>query len=306
LSDAVTTLAQGGLDRIYDTIEASLPGVLHPIVQMTLWASIEEFCIKSTYWRQWVNWQMAAGVTRVDLNPIDTNTRAHWVLEACGLSCWRLSPPAILVDTGVADKARSGTALAVCKPTKLAAALPSFLVDDWSEALQAGVLYRLYSQPAKPYSNPQMALFYGKQFRYEVNRAREAVRHLVHCRPPPFPYFASGRQGFVGAWCECPAPETTPVVPPVSITPVLTVSAGVITDALASGPLVSISAPVITDAPSGPVVSLSASSLSFPAEPLTTASPDETITIINTGNAPLTVTAASATGDFAVTGLTSG
>ena len=51
-----------------------------------------------------------------------------------------------------------------------------------------------------------------------------------------------------------------------------------------------------------PVVGLSSSSISFPDEPVGTTSPAKTLTVKNKGDAPLTITGITVTGDFAETG----
>lgn len=326
MSDAVTTMSTGGLDRIYDAVEATIPGVLHSMVQLVVWDSLEEFCSRSTYWRELLEWTMGVGVTQIDLNPIDANMRVQWVLNVCGLGhCYRIKPTSILIDTGPgqitpADTVRTGTAWVICKPSKLSADLPAW-VDDWSEGLRDGALYRLYMQPSKPYSDKAAAQFHGKRYRTQIQLARVEAKKLCECDAPRFPYFARGRGqsygwggpancGVGGAGVINVGGGGGGIIPPNN-GPGLTISPGVISDLdpttppVTVTPALTLSPGVISDAPtSGAAYTLSATSLSFPAEPPATASPEETITITNTGTVPLVITAASATGDFALTGLT--
>jgi hypothetical protein len=82
----------------------------------------------------------------------------------------------------------------VLKPYELSdAAVPPFISNQFAEPIRDGTLFRLYSQPNKPYSDPARAEYYGKRFRNQMIRARAAARDN---NPPRhlFPYFATGRQ----------------------------------------------------------------------------------------------------------------
>lgn len=244
MSDAPTTVGDGGLERIYDAVEAILPGVLHPVVQMTLWDAIEDFCARSTLWRATVGWDLPAGDSTLNLSPLDADTRVRWVLDVRGLVRWRVEPPARLVDLMNGAQDRTGTALVACAPRKLGGALPSFLLDDWSEALRDGALSRLYMQPAKPYTNMQLAQFHGRRFKAGITQAKVSA---LHAGAPlwRFPYFAVQRSGRLMS--DPAGTGTAPSPPAVQPTvPRLTISAGVISDVL---PVLAVSAGVVSDAP---------------------------------------------------------
>lgn len=310
MSGIATQSATGGLERIYDALESTLPGVAHAMVQLAVWDALEEFCVRSTFWRESVAWEMPVGVTGIDLNPLDANTRIQWILEVCGLSCHQVKPAAILLDTGhglvtPGDTVRSGTVWAVLKPSGLGSSLPDW-VHDWNEGIRDGALARLYLQPAKPYSNLKSADYHAKRFRTQIQLARAEARTVCR-RPPRFPYFARGRDAYgwpIGDGCCGPGGTGGGVTPPVGTFPTLAISPGVLSDApVGTLPSVTISPGVLSDS-AGASYSLSVTTLDFPAEPPTVSSPDETVTITNTGSVPLVITSASASGDFALTGLT--
>lgn len=300
MSDAPTTLETGGLERIYDAIEAILPGVMHPVVQMVVYDALDEFCTKSTYWRQLFAWSMAPGQTRLDLNPPGASPLVRWVLGVSGMRCHRIAPTAILVDTGDTSVIRSGTVWAACTPVQLEN-LPPW-VNDWSEAIRAGALFRLYSHPKKPYSDPRLAPYYGKLFRQQITLAKIEAQKLCERDAWHYPYFARGRGSF--GWGDgcCLGDPVLDARSGITVTlPVVSISPGVITE---DAPTVTVGPGVITDVPvGGAAYTLSALMLSFPDEPTATASPDETITITNTGTVPLVITSATVTGDFTIIGL---
>ena len=293
MSGAATTSGSGGLDRIYDPIEATLPGVQHSVVQMCLFDAVEEFCFRSTYWRQKVSWAMAPGVTWVNLNPVSAQANVASVLSVCTENHmrWSLIPPATLLDMTQSNPAgqaltRTGTALVSCKPNQLVVgSLPGFLIDDWSEALRDGALFRLHAQMAKPYTDPQRAEFHGRRFRNQISLAREQAHRFRDYPDWAYPYFAHGRRGWAGSGFGCGGASP---VPPVGTLPTLAISAGVITT---------------VGTPTGPLASPGVTTLTF-APGLVGAAETMTVTVSNTGASDLVISGVSATGDFAVVSVT--
>lgn len=178
MSDAATQKADGGLDRIYDAIEAVVPGVNHAVVQMVVWDTLDEFCTKSTFWRATVQWTLQPSVQAVNLNPVSGNALVRHVLALRGLTRWRVEPPATIVDLIPCEEARSGQARVALRPSRLSANLPGSLVDDWQQAIRDGALAALYGQPAKSYSSGALAQYHRRQFLAAIREARsQAIRY---------------------------------------------------------------------------------------------------------------------------------
>lgn len=186
--------AYGGLARVYDGIEIQMPGVSHAIVQLALWDAIEEFCYRSTYYRQTVAWTMPIGVFGYDFNPVDPFTLATTVMSVSGLNGMQIKPPAILIDPGDASVARNGVALLSCKPILLADSNPSLIIDYWNEALRFGAMARLYAQPSRPYSDEKRAAYYMGQFKAQIRLARAEATKFGDYGTWRYPYFSSGHQ----------------------------------------------------------------------------------------------------------------
>jgi hypothetical protein len=219
MSEQLYTSGTGGLTRIYDGVEGVLPGVAHNMVMLAAWDAIEEFCLRSTYWRMSLPFVIPAGdYDRVQVG-IDANTVVAAIIAVHGLHSYRIAPPDVIIDpttpgggqgggvgaspvgdTGIGGSAftapadRFGGALVICKPSSLAAPMPSFLVDQWNEALRDGILARLYRHPSKPYSSPQLAGMHGQRFRNQILLARDMARRFNDYPGPRFPYFARGNQ----------------------------------------------------------------------------------------------------------------
>jgi hypothetical protein len=194
------SLTAPDVERLYDNIQMMLPAVTLPVIEIDLWNAVQEFCIRSTYFRSKVYWQMAPGVSTVDFNPFDVNTVVVWVLHVEGLTDWEINPPAQLVDFAPPTANREGFAILALRPrafdeVKLNT-LPE-LFTTWYETMLDGTLGRLYAMPAKPWSAPPLAQYHGTRFRQGINRARDIAERLhsqQQSRRRNYPYFAAGRR----------------------------------------------------------------------------------------------------------------
>lgn len=194
-----TNDALGGLDRIYTALLSELNGVPMPVLQMSVFDAIEEFCRRSIIWRQTLQFTMAPGIARVDLNPVDDNTLVAWILWVYGPQRWMMRPPALLIDLGDTSTDRRGSCLVACKPARLDTYdVPDFIVSDWGMTIRNGAKGRLLAMPNRPWSDPKAAEFYERRFRGEIFLAKETVRRQGDLPRPGFPYFARGNQGVGG------------------------------------------------------------------------------------------------------------
>lgn len=57
-------------------------------------------------------------------------------------------------------------------PMGLTTDIPQWVVDNFSEALVSGTLWRLYNEADKPYSNVGKAMYYGKLWRFHVAQGK--------------------------------------------------------------------------------------------------------------------------------------
>jgi hypothetical protein len=186
--------------RVYDNIQATLPAITVPVIEMELWNTVQEFCIRSTYFRSKIHWEMGKGVSTVDFNPFNVDMSVVWALYVHGLTHWEINPPAQLVDFMPPNADRSGWALVALRPVRFDVvrlnALPE-LFTTWFETMLDGTMARLYAMPAKPWSTPQLAQYHGTRFRQGMMRARDIAERLHSHQQSPrrtFPYFAMGRR----------------------------------------------------------------------------------------------------------------
>lgn len=185
--------------RLLDNVQATVPSVTLEMVKMQAWNAIEDFYIRSTARREKLFWQMALGVQQLDFNPFDENWLVAWVLDVHGLYYPKVVMPATIIDTQPATSVRTGSVLLALKPVAYGTCcgiLPVELWSQWFETILSGTLARLYLQPAKPYSSPQLAAVEMRKFRNGINQARDiADRGFTDGGGRwMYPYFASGKR----------------------------------------------------------------------------------------------------------------
>jgi hypothetical protein len=184
------------LARLYDNVQAIVPAVLLPVVKMVVWNTIEDFYIRSTWRREWLNWCLPDKVTCVDFNPFGGDWLVCWILDICGRGQYVVRPPSTLVDVQTPPVAgqREGQVLVALKPVSIDTEFDPLLFQTWFETILDGVLHRLYLQPGKPYSSAQLSQAHGRRYRSGVQEAR-AVAQKQYTNGPgrwSFPYFATG------------------------------------------------------------------------------------------------------------------
>ncbi len=185
-------------NRLYDNVQATVPGVTLAVLKMDAWNTIEEFYIRSTARRAWVEFGMPIGSDRIDFNPYDETWVVAWVLAVRGIHRHRIIPPAVLVDECNPEQARVGRVLLALKPASFNTNLPEELFSNWFETILSGTLFRLYATPAKPYTNPQAAAYHGKKWMAGISRARDIAQRDYTDGPGRwrFPYFSRGREAY--------------------------------------------------------------------------------------------------------------
>lgn len=59
------------------------------------------------------------------------------------------------------------------KPTRTSTSIEDFIFEDYAETVYAGARFRLLVVPAKPYTNPELALAFQNQYVGGMNQARQ-------------------------------------------------------------------------------------------------------------------------------------
>src|SRR6478609_1794523 len=157
------------IDRVMDQIRVKMPGALDGVTQMELWNTLDDFLVRTNVW---------TGETEVKLKVGKLEDGTNYPIKA-----WISTPGTITFASGVSEPKTivATVALTVGDPGKrqVYPDVPDWIWGDYYDVIIDGTIGRLFGHPAKPYSNPQMALFHLKQYsagcdqaKWMVNRGR--------------------------------------------------------------------------------------------------------------------------------------
>lgn len=183
-------MASADVNRLMDNLRVRLPGAVDSALQMELFNTLNEFFVGSNIWRENLEIYISAGVTNYDLTPsgrakvirlmsVEDNNKFPvnaWIdLETQGLM---LAQSPSSSATYIAQ-----VSLSVDDPTTTEGypQFPDWVLNVYQTDIIDGVLARMMSQPAKPYSNTQLAIYHERRFSSAVAMARaEAQRKYVY------------------------------------------------------------------------------------------------------------------------------
>jgi hypothetical protein len=171
------------IDRIMDQLRLKLPGALDGVTQIELWNTVDDFLCRTNVW---------IADTEVKLKP--DKIQADLDSPTAGASIWRLMElrnedgshypvaawipvPGTLQFASPSNEAKvlvATVALTIGDPGKrqVYPDMPDWIWSDYYDVLIDGTIGRMYGQPAKPYSNPQMAAYHLKSFTSGVNQSK--------------------------------------------------------------------------------------------------------------------------------------
>lgn len=201
-------------------IQTMLPGVVPAIITAELHRALKDFYARSTAWREVVGpYTVTIADAEIGLNPVDATSKVVHVFDAFlqltaedRRPLEKLTRPPLpvsvpgeprrvfLIDpyTLQLDPVPSATlgnvlyAYAALTPTEDATTLPDVALSHHFEGILAGAYARLYAHPGKPYSSPELSLYYQREFSKRINSARDMANRAFSNADTPFrfPFFA--------------------------------------------------------------------------------------------------------------------
>lgn len=174
------------LIRIFDNLRLSLPGVLDGVLQIELWNVVDDYCRASNIWRETVAVDVTPDETEYDLVPETQNTeiaRLMWLLDANdgtgkAVSSYLTNDGTLVIKSAPAAATTYYAEIALTPASTVVAAdnpypdVPDWVWIDHGTTIQAGVMARCMLQPAKPYTNAQLAATHAKMYRGGMLDAR--------------------------------------------------------------------------------------------------------------------------------------
>jgi hypothetical protein len=215
------TCSTSAAQDILDTILSRLNGATYEAVSLELRNTIREFLRETSCWRDILTVPIIKDRREYVLDPYDQNAKINIVHritvgtrelqsgggrkpipfrdEDHGTPIGYVIDPdgtSVVLDVVPDNNGDDPMIITVSLTTRPGInAVPEFVATRYFEGLVSGVLYRMMSQPKKPYTDQNLALFHTKKYSSQMAVARDEANRFYTTGPGPwkFPYFARGR-----------------------------------------------------------------------------------------------------------------
>lgn len=181
------------MNRLMDHARIRLPGALDAAIQIELFAALREFFGSSNCWYEDIAFAVTPTTQDYYANPAaftytitptdGTITRLLGVRDSAGRQISAMMPtPGEVVIYRAPSQAETYTArvaLTVTDPTTGAGypVFPDWVMAKYGGEILDGVLGRMMSQIAKPYSNPTVAMVHLRKFKQGISKAKVEASH---------------------------------------------------------------------------------------------------------------------------------
>lgn len=171
--------------RLMDLARVRLPGARDNIIQLELFAAVNEFFQSSNAWREDIEFTVTPGVTSYELfqsSSASINRLMGVVNDAGKPVTAAMREPGLLELYQAPSQSAVYTAqvsLTVTNPTDKDGypQYPSWFLNKYGNDILDGLLARMMAQIAKPYTQPQMAVVHGRNFKQAISFAKTEAMH---------------------------------------------------------------------------------------------------------------------------------
>lgn len=186
-------MANADMNRLMDHARIRLPGALDAAIQMELFAVMNEFFQSSNIWYEDIAFAVTPTTATYLENPeaftyaitplLGSIVRLVGVVDSQGYPQKAVMPvigQVILVySPNVAGTYTARVSLSVTDPVTLEGypEFPDWIMNKYGSDILEGVLGRMMSQIAKPYTSPAAAQFHMKNFKQAVGQAKVEASH---------------------------------------------------------------------------------------------------------------------------------
>lgn len=182
-------MANADFNRLMDQLRIRLPGALDGTIQLELFSVMNEFFQTSNCWSEDIPMKVVPTRTTYEIvstTPSSIN-RLFWVKTPSGVpvAATMPVPGTIELANPPSEEAvyTATVALTITDPVDREGypEFPDWFLNKYSNDILDGVLGRMMSQFAKPYSQPQLAQYHMRRFVQAANRAGvEAIHGNVY------------------------------------------------------------------------------------------------------------------------------
>lgn len=176
-------------DRLMNNARNYLPGATDTAIQLELFNVLNEFFQDSNIWTEDIEFTVTAGddpadtTYYIEAESVASINRLIGIVDSNDnpVGGTMAVPGEIVLDNepGQNDTYTATVALTVNDPTARDGypEYPQWILNKYSLGLISGVVGRMMAQPAKPFTNAQLASFHYKQFRAAVSLASNEAQH---------------------------------------------------------------------------------------------------------------------------------
>ncbi len=178
-------MANADFNRLMDQLRIRLPGALDGTIQLELFSVMKEFFQKSNCWTE--NIQMRVVTTRKSYEIVSFTSslinRLNSVETPGGISVAATMPEPGLIELLEYPSEEAtytvNVALTVSDPVDREGYpdFPDWILQKYGNDIFDGVMGRMMSQLAKPYSQPQLAQYHMRRFTQATNNAGTEANH---------------------------------------------------------------------------------------------------------------------------------
>jgi hypothetical protein len=188
------------LTRVMNNIRTRLPGALDSAIQLELFNTLQEFFDQSNIWQEAIDFRTRSGMTTYSIEPESVST----ILRLISLENASQTPVQATMEVvgdivlgtepSSTETLTATVSLTVNDPVNREnyPEFPTWILDKYWLGFVDGVLGRMMSQPAKPWSSERLAIYHMRNFRGVVASAKMQALHknLNNGQTWRFPAFA--------------------------------------------------------------------------------------------------------------------
>ena len=173
------------LSRLMDNARVRLPGAIDTAIQLELFAVLNEFFQDSNCWYEDISLNVTPNVTSYSIVPSSTAAPVRLIGVANSSNQMQMavfdlpSTLTLIVAPSQADTFTARLVLTVDDPVSSEGFpdCPEWALNKYQSDILDGVLGRMMSQIAKPYTNERMAIYHTRKFRGAVAQAKVEAQH---------------------------------------------------------------------------------------------------------------------------------
>jgi len=182
-------MASTEINRIMDNLRIRLPGAVDELMKLELFNTLNDFFQDTNLWRVRLQFSTEVGARSYSLAPLPSSAYVRLISlidsKGLGVSATMDVPGTIILATvpNTVQQLVAELTLTVDDPMSVEnyPICPDWALNKYQNDIVDGVLGRMMSQAAKPYSNTQLALYHARSFRSAVAVARmEANRRNIY------------------------------------------------------------------------------------------------------------------------------